>query len=139
MGLPQGSSSAVGDLNLCGIQLYKSVENWQNYILIAFRPSASPASAQSDDCIRLLVYTLERALQSFDRHAQPLVSSGVVFLVHLANYSNANQPPVDVALNFINIFQSIYAEQLAAAFLVDAPWYFEVSFFVFDGPAKPLV
>ena len=45
-------------------------------------------------------------------------------------YSNANQPSLATALRFIQIFQCIYAEQLVAAYIVDTPWYFTVSYLI---------
>ncbi|XP_026191055.1 uncharacterized protein LOC34624015 [Cyclospora cayetanensis] len=87
------------------------------------RPALNVETADEEASIKLLVYTLERACQSQNRH-RGVSATGLCFLMNYNGYSNANQPSLGTALRFIQIFQCIYAEQLAAAYIVDTPWYF---------------
>lgn len=103
-------------------QIYRRGFDKQGHPLIYLRPALNDEIIDGDACINLLIYTLERACQSQNRHCG--ASVGLCFLMDYNGYSNANQPSLATALRFIQIFQCIYAEQLAAAYIVDTPWYF---------------
>ncbi|CDJ38509.1 CRAL/TRIO domain-containing protein, putative [Eimeria tenella] len=101
-------------------QLYRRGFDRRGHPLVYVRPALSEGAGA--EAISLLVYTLERACQSQQRHAG--VAAALCLLLDYNNYSNDNQPSLATALRFVQVFQCIYAEQLAAAFLVDTPWYF---------------
>ena len=73
----------------------------------------------------LLVYTSERANQSRDRHCG--VYGGFCFIVDYTKSSAGFVcPTFSFALQFLQIFQCIYAELLSHAFLINTPWIFSV-------------
>lgn len=99
------------------------------FFFLLCRPGKNPPQNSGDEAageksIKLLVYMLERAVQSLKRQEG---KSGITFIIDYNGYTNANQPPLGVALRFVDIFQNFYPERLASAFVIDTPWYFSVS------------
>ncbi|KFG53912.1 CRAL/TRIO domain-containing protein [Toxoplasma gondii RUB] len=101
--------------------MYRRGYDKSGHPILYMRPGKNQPNADADSSIKLLVYMLERAVQSMKRQEGV---SGITFIVDYNGYTNANQPPLAVALRFVDIFQNFYPERLAAAFVIDTPWYF---------------
>lgn len=110
----------VMQANQAGI-MYRRGYDKKGHPILYMRPGQNKLDADPDSSIKLLVYMLERAVQSMKRQEGV---NGITFIVDYNGYTNANQPPLAVALRFVDIFQNFYPERLAAAFVIDTPWYF---------------
>ncbi|KAF8820381.1 CRAL/TRIO domain-containing protein, partial [Cardiosporidium cionae] len=86
-----------------------------------YRPSLSHPADDPDLALKLLLYILERASQSLDR-CQGICKFS--FVIDYNGYTTANQPPLNLSLKFLDIFQNYYPETLEVAFFLDTPWYF---------------
>ncbi|PFH38311.1 CRAL/TRIO domain-containing protein [Besnoitia besnoiti] len=101
--------------------MYRRGYDKHGHPILYMRPAKNKPDADAETSIKLLVYMLERAVQSMKRQEG---ISGITFIVDYNGYTNANQPPLAVALRFVDIFQNFYPERLALAFVIDTPWYF---------------
>jgi hypothetical protein len=79
----------------------------------------TPARENSTDYaknMRLVVYTLEKAIQTMGDGVEQLV-----LLVDFNGYSLRKAPPIAVAKEFVSVLSDHYPERLGAAVLVDPP------------------
>merc|ERR1711974_367109 len=90
--------------------------------LMVTKKSQETKSVNYDAQLKLLVYTMEKAIS--------LMPEGIeqwVWILDMNNYSRANSPPISASLETLKIFSNHYPERLYKCLLVDAPWVF--SFF----------
>ncbi|KAG2393487.1 hypothetical protein C9374_007018 [Naegleria lovaniensis] len=83
-----------------------------------------PARENSTDYeknIKLLVYTLERAVD-----AMPEGVEQMCWIIDFNGYSTRNSLPLSVAKQTLNILNDCYPERLGACFMVDTPFIFNI-------------
>lgn len=76
-------------------------------------------SKDYDKNLQLLVYTIERCVESMGEDVQQMV-----WVIDFNGFSLTNSPPISVALATLNILSNHYPERLGTALLVDTPWLF---------------
>ncbi|KAF8821259.1 CRAL/TRIO domain-containing protein [Cardiosporidium cionae] len=115
-------------------QIYRRGFDVHGYPIIFIRPSLSDPEDDPDLALKLLLYILERATQSMER------SQGICkfsFVVDYNGYTAANQPPLNLSLKFLDIFQNYYPETLEVVFFLDTPWYFQIPSALLDFKFSP--
>jgi len=84
----------------------------------------TPARENSTDYeknLQLIVYTVERAIDSMGPNVEQLV-----LVVDFNDFSKKVQPPISVCKEMINIMSNHYPERLGGCYIVDAPFIFNV-------------
>lgn len=71
--------------------------------------------------VQLLVYTMERAIDSMPEGIEQLV-----WVIDFNGYSLWNAPPMNVAMDTLNILSNHYPERLGTSIMVDTPWIFSM-------------
>lgn len=71
--------------------------------------------------LQLIVYTVERAIDSMENDVEKLV-----LIVDFNHFSTKVQPPLSVCKEMINIMSNHYPERLGACYIVDAPFIFNM-------------
>ncbi|KAL9655638.1 hypothetical protein ABK040_002301 [Willaertia magna] len=71
--------------------------------------------------IKLLVYTVERAIDSMPEGVEQMC-----WVIDFNGYSTRNAPPFSVAKQTLSILNDCYPERLGSALLVDTPFIFNI-------------
>eukprot|EP00818_Percolomonas_sp_WS_P010370 CAMPEP_0117437006 /NCGR_PEP_ID=MMETSP0759-20121206/1300_1 /TAXON_ID=63605 /ORGANISM="Percolomonas cosmopolitus, Strain WS" /LENGTH=255 /DNA_ID=CAMNT_0005228623 /DNA_START=1446 /DNA_END=2213 /DNA_ORIENTATION=+ len=78
-------------------------------------------SKDYDKNVRLLVYTLERAIQEMDDGVEQLV-----LMMDFKGWGRHNSVPISVARQVIHILSNHYPERLGVCYMMDTPWLFSL-------------
>lgn len=84
----------------------------------------TPARENSTDYeknLQLIVYTVERAIDSMGPNVEQMV-----LIVDFNHFSTQVQPPLSVCKEMINIMSNHYPERLGACYIVDSPFIFSM-------------
>jgi hypothetical protein len=84
----------------------------------------TPARENSTDYeknMKLLVYTIERAIESMPEGVEQMI-----WVLHFDGYTAKNAPPLSICRETLNILSNHYPERLKSAILVDTPWIFNL-------------
>jgi len=85
----------------------------------------NPGKENSTDYVRnvkLLVYTLERAIDSMTDGVETMT-----WIIDFNGYSRKNTLPYSVCMEVLGILSNHFPERLGACFFVDTPWVFSLS------------
>jgi len=85
----------------------------------------SPGKENSTDYIRnvkLLIYTLERAVDSMPDGIEQMT-----WMIDFNGYSRKNNLPYSVCMEVLGVLSNHFPERLGACFMIDTPWIFSLS------------
>jgi hypothetical protein len=88
---------------------------------IVYMIPANNTSEDYDKGVQLLVYTMEKAIESMPEGVEQLV-----WFIDFKGFSRQNSIPLNVAKETISILSDQYPERLAACYFVDAPFIFNL-------------
>lgn len=102
-------------------KIYRKGFDWFGNPVVYFRLK-NETTTDPREMVSCMIYTLERAMQSI-----PLTvgAERVTFVLDFDGWSPSQVPPMEVSSEVIHIMTDHYTSVLEAAFIVDAPSFFE--------------
>ena len=81
-------------------------------------------STSHDGKMKHFVYTIEKAVKSMEHQGRG--AEKLIIIIDLNGYSILNAPPMQTAIETINVFQNHYPERLHRAYVINPPYIFMV-------------
>lgn len=81
-------------------------------------------STSHDGKMKHFVFTMEKAVKSMDHQGRG--AEKLIIIIDLNGYSILNAPPMQTAIETINVFQNHYPERLHRAYVINPPYIFMV-------------
>ena len=81
-------------------------------------------SASHDGKMKHFVFTMEKAVKSMEHQGRG--AEKLIIIIDLNGYSILNAPPMQTAIETINVFQNHYPERLHRAYVINPPYIFMV-------------